>query len=199
METLRLFLAIDIDNNLKEKIILVKEQLEQILPQIKWTKPDTWHLTIKFLGETKKNKVDEIKKLCKDIAIKYSSFDIILKNISAFPNLRMPRVIFIDTEIPKELEKIFEEIEDKLSVLGFKKEDRKFHPHLTLARLKDIKPFLKDNEKIIEKIGEIGRKIHFSMIAKEIVLYQSILSSKGPTYTKIETFTFNDSSHNGYQ
>lgn len=198
MESLRLFIAIELDENLKEKIGIVKERLEKILPQIRWTKPDTWHLTIKFLGETKKNKVDEIIKLCKNIMDKHSPFTIILKDISAFPNLRMPRVVFIDTEIPEELEKIYEKLENNLVDLGFKKEDRKFHPHLTLARIKDVKAFLKGWEKTIEKIKELGREVHFKLEVKEIVLYQSILSSKGPTYIKIETFNLNDSSHNDY-
>lgn len=198
MESLRLFIAIELDENLKEKIGIVKESLEKILPQIRWTKPDTWHLTIKFLGETKKNKVDEIIKLCRNIMDKYSTFNIILKNISAFPNLRMPRVVFIDTEIPEELEKIYEKLENNLVDLGFKKEDRNFHPHLTLARIKDVKAFLKGWEKTIEKIKELGREVHFKLEVKEIVLYQSILSSKGPTYIKIETFNLNDSSHNDY-
>lgn len=192
MDKLRLFLAIDLDENLKERIKLVKKNLEEILPQIKWTKPETWHLTVKFLGETKKDKLEDIIRICKNIIPQYRHFQIKLKSISAFPNLRMPRVIFIDTEIPEELEKIHNEIENKFADIGFKKEGRKFHPHLTLARIKEIKSFFKESEKTIEKINKFGEDIYFNLRVNEIILYQSILSSKGPTYIKIETFKLND-------
>jgi 2'-5' RNA ligase len=188
MEKLRLFLAIDIDEALKEKISLIKKNLEEVCPFIKWTKPDTWHLTLKFLGETKKDKLKNIIKVCSDTFPNYGSFEITLKDISAFPNLRMPRVIFIDTIIPQTLHSIYEDIEDKLSELGFKKEDRKFHPHITLARIKDVKPFLKQREQITEKFNQIGKEISFNLNVKEIVLYQSILTPKGPTYIKIDSF-----------
>ncbi len=188
MEKLRLFLAIDLDEALKEKIILVKKNLEEALPKIRSTKPNTWHLTVKFLGETNKDKLEDVKKICKNIILKYSPFHIILKDISAFPNLRMPRVIFIDSQIPDILHKIYEEIENSLVPMGFKKETRNFHPHLTLARIKDNKHFLKDYEKIVEKIEQMGKIISFNLQVKEIILYQSILNAKGPTYIKIETF-----------
>lgn len=192
MEKLRLFLAIDLDETLKEKIFLVKNTLEESLPQIKWTKPNTWHLTVKFLGETKKDRLEDIKRICKKIIPRYCPFHITLKDISAFPNLRMPRVIFIDTQIPEVLNKIYDELENEFSHMGFKRDDRKFHPHLTLARIKDIKPFLKEHEKTMEKIKELGKDISLNLKVEEIILYQSILSGKGPTYIKIETFRLND-------
>ncbi|MCX7769817.1 MAG: RNA 2',3'-cyclic phosphodiesterase [Proteobacteria bacterium] len=192
MERLRLFLAIDIYESQIEKIKIVQKKLEELFPEIKWTKPETWHLTIKFFGETNKDKLNNIIEICKTVFRKYSNFDITLKDISAFPNLRMPRVIFIDTQIPEILHQIHEELEKKFEDLGFKREDRKFHPHLTLARIKDVKVFLKHNQQKIENIKEIGKEIYYNLKVNEIVLYQSILSKEGPKYLKLAKFKLSD-------
>jgi 2'-5' RNA ligase len=188
MKTLRLFIATDIDESTKEKIQGIRKTLLKLAPNIKWTAPDTWHLTIKFLGETKEEKINAIIEKCNNIAKNYSTFYINLKGISSFPNTKLPRVIFIDTIYPQQFKEMALALHNELLDLDFKKEDRDFHPHLTLGRIKDIKSFLRGNENIMEKIIETGKAIDYKVIIDSFHLYQSKLSQKGPTYIKIKSF-----------
>jgi len=189
MKTMRLFIAADIDNSTKEKIQEIRKSLIKLAPHIKWTAPDTWHLTIKFLGETKEEKINAIAEKCNNIAKRYNFFHINLKGISSFPNTKLPRVIFIDTIYPQQFKEMALALDNELFELDLKKEDREFHPHLTLARIKDIKTFLKSNEHLMEKLIEIGKAIDYIVNIDSFHLYQSILSQKGPTYIRIKSFS----------
>ncbi len=189
MKTMRLFIAVDIDNATKEKIQEIRKSLIKLAPHIKWTAPDTWHLTIKFLGETKEEKINAIIEKCNNVAEKYSIFQVNLKGLSSFPNTKLPRVIFIDTIYPQQFKEMALTLDNELFELDFKKEDRDFHPHLTLARIKDIKSFLKLDEQIMEKLIETGKAIDYTVNIDSFHLYQSILYQKGPTYIRIKSFS----------
>lgn len=188
MEKLRLFIAVDIDKNSLSEIEILQKSLKKLSPDLRWTKPDTWHLTIKFLGETKKEKLEEIIKICNIVAKKYKPFNYTLKGISAFPNIHFPRVIFVDTIIPEDFKLLSLELDQLLATIGFEKETREFHPHLTLARIKDIKAFLKKDKNLMDKIIKAGESIEFTVSVSEFYLYQSILKQEGPIYIKMNSF-----------
>lgn len=187
MEKLRLFIAIDIDEEAINNIKILQNDLRKFKANLKWTEPETWHITLKFLGETKKDLISEIEKKCKIIGLKYTPFYLSFKGLSAFPNLRMPRVVFIDCDGGDMLKKIVNDIEIELETLGFEKEKREFHPHLTLARIKDLNGFLKTGKELLKHISSL-QKLNFERNhIKEFHLYESVLSSKGPKYIKLAT------------
>ena len=173
---MRTFVAIEVD----DKSILQKIRSVQKSTSFKASpiRIDQIHFTLQFLGEIDEGLCEKVKDVLRTIA--FSQFDLSLKGIGGFPNLKNPRVIWIGAD-KKGAEKLIElakEIEMKLTPLGFEK-DKKFKPHLTVLRVKhkvgDISLQMKECEAI-----EFGIQV-----ISKIKLKRSVLSPKGPEYSDL--------------
>ncbi|MFW5787511.1 MAG: RNA 2',3'-cyclic phosphodiesterase [Halanaerobiales bacterium] len=183
---MRLFLAINLSERARElienKVTLVQQSIAQ---DVKWVKPQNWHLTLKFLGDTEDDKISKIKKSMGDIATDHKSFYIQYTGIGAFPHLNYPRVIYIGVNRGSQnLLQIQKEIEENFIDLGFKPEDREFTPHLTIGRgRKSI-----DHTQLSRDLKEYVEKDYFINVyspAVEISLMKSELYPAGPVYKEI--------------
>ena len=171
---MRLFLAIDIPENLKEEIAKFQEQFK--IKGIKLVEKENLHITVKFLGEVDEEKLKEILNL--DLSIQ--PIKIKLKTLGTFPNSNYIRVIWIGA-YNNNLVEIFKEIDKKLSTLGFKKE-RSYIPHLTIGRVK----FIDNKKKLKDRIDKYGDIDFGEFEAKHIKLYKSTLTPNGPIYEVIK-------------
>ena len=126
---MRVFIAIEIYDEKILKNIQTFQKNVQI--DAKPTKIDQIHFTLKFLGEIDEIRCEQVKDTIKKIS--FSSFDLSLKGIGGFPNLKNPRVIWIgiDENGGEKLTAIANEIGIKLTSLGFEN-DKKFKPYLTI-------------------------------------------------------------------
>ena len=173
---MRVFIAIEIS----KKEVLKKIQTFQKNVQIdaKPTKIDQIHFTLEFLGEIDQEKCEQVKDIIKKIS--FSSFDISLKGVGGFPDLKNPHVIWIgiDDNGAKKLISIANEIGMKLTELGFENE-KKFKPHLTIFRVKkkinDISVMMKEYQTV-----EFG-----TQTVSKIKVKRSVLSPKGPEYSDL--------------
>ncbi len=138
---------------------------------VKWVKKENLHITLKFFGETDKKTAIEDK--MKEIEEEFSSFSVSLKKIGAFPSSKKAKILWVGIEEGRDkLIGLFSTIENKVSDLGFEKEQRKFTPHITFARVKKGKYSLPD-------------PIEFSFDSfpvNEVALFKSTLTPKGPIY-----------------
>ena len=173
---MRVFIAVEISNaDILKKIQRFQENLQI---DVKPTKINQIHFTLQFLGEIDEEKCEKVKDLLRTIT--FSQFNLSLKEVGGFPNLKNPRIIWIgiDKKGAEKLIKITNEIEMKLTSLGFEK-NKKFKPHLTIFRVKhkidDISLQMKEYETI-----EFG-----TQIITKIKLKRSILSPKGPEYSDL--------------
>ena len=173
---MRVFIAVEIsDADILKKIQRFQENLQI---DVKPTKINQIHFTLQFLGEIDDEKCEKVKDLLRTIT--FSQFNLSLKEVGGFPNLKNPRIIWIGTDKKgaEKLIKITNEIEMKLTSLGFEK-NKKFKPHLTIFRVKhkidDISLQMKEYETI-----EFG-----TQIITKIKLKRSILSPKGPEYSDL--------------
>ena len=173
---MRVFIAVEIsDEKILNKIQTFQKNLEI---NAKPTKINQIHFTLQFLGEIDDEKCEKVKDLLRTIT--FSQFNLSLKEVGGFPNLKNPRIIWIGTDKKgaEKLIKITNEIEMKLTSLGFEK-NKKFKPHLTIFRVKhkidDISLQMKEYETI-----EFG-----TQIITKIKLKRSILSPKGPEYSDL--------------
>ena len=173
---MRVFIAVEISNaDILKKIQRFQENLQI---DVKPTKINQIHFTLQFLGEIDEEKCEKVKDLLRTIT--FSQFNLSLKEVGGFPNLKNPRISGIgpDKEGAEKLIKITNEIEMKLTSLGFEK-NKKFKPHLTIFRVKhkidDISLQMKEYETI-----EFG-----TQIITKIKLKRSILSPKGPEYSDL--------------
>ena len=173
---MRTFVAVEIsDEIILEKIKKFQEELQI---DAKPTKINQIHFTLQFLGEINEERCEEVKDQLREIT--FSRFDLSLKGVGGFPNLKNPRVIWVGTgkDGARKLEDITEKIGIKLAPLGFKK-DKKFRPHLTVFRIKhkiqDISLMMREYESV-----EFG-----TQVITKIKLKRSILSPKGPEYSDL--------------
>ena len=143
-----------------------------------------FHITLKFLGDTPEKIIPDIDRILKNISKKFSVFSLQLKGAGVFKNIANPRVLWIGLENSEDLKSLFNEIDNELNRIGFKKESREFNPHLTIARIK----FLKDKKLLLKAIIDNCDKKWNQITVKEFILFESILKKDGPVYKKLARY-----------
>lgn len=181
---MRLFIAIDLPEVLIKKIKILQDEIKRgCRARVSWSIPENIHLTLKFLGEVQEGKIDDIKEKIEDAGKGVGPFLLSVNGIGYFPNPHRPRVIWVGIKTyDNMLNTLYERLESGLKELGFEKEDRRFHPHLTLGRIKEItrKTALKGMPDNLNGSDELGK-----FKAEGICLYKSELNPKGAVYTKL--------------
>jgi 2'-5' RNA ligase len=178
-DKIRAFIAVDMPESIRSKIKNLQEGVD--INGLKFVDPAIIHLTLKFLGDTPQKKIDDVCRVLE--AIETSRFEVTVACMGAFPNLKNPRIIWIGLSQDSKLERIAENIEDRLSKLGFEREKRKFTSHLTIARVKRagknerrlIKDFVRENANI-----DLGK-----ILIDRLKLKRSVLTPQGPIYSDI--------------
>jgi 2'-5' RNA ligase len=179
---MRLFIAIELPEDSKKLITKVQSILKDRGLDAGWTKPEGIHLTLKFLGEVEETKVNGINTALSDACKGIQRLQLEIAEAGAFPNTRNPRVIWLgvsgDTE---QLASLQRAIEAAMTKIGFEKEERKFSPHLTLARIKAPRP--RDNwPQALESIKDVKFP---AFSAASVSLMKSELKPSGAVYTEI--------------
>ena len=186
MQKIRTFIAIDIP--VSQKVTEIINELKKTQINAKIVETENMHLTLKFLGDTDENLIDEIEKIIKDAVINIQPFEIILKNMGVFPNQNYIKVAWIGIENAEPLKKIAETIDAKLNNLGFEKEKRPFSVHLTIARIKSAK----NKEKLIDLIDKYQKTELQKIKINKIFLKKSILTPNGPIYSNLKEITIGE-------
>ena len=173
---MRVFVAIEITNN--EVINSIKKFQENINIDAKPVELTNLHFTLQFLGEISNEMTQKIIQALQ--TIEFSSFNVNLKEIGAFPKPKVPRVVWIGTDDNggNMLIQLSKKVEKMLEPLGFFS-DKPFKPHITVFRIKkkigDISGELKDNKMVNFGIQNVSN----------IKLKKSILSPNGPIYSDL--------------
>lgn len=174
---MRLFIAIELPEQIKEHLANIQKQITNF--KGKFVNNEQMHLTLKFLGETHENKLKEIKDALK--AVKFDKINCFTTNIGFFPSENYIKVVWIGLEPFDKLVELQKQIDDSLKDIFPR--DKRFHPHLTLARVRFIenKEKFKDNTKKIK----LEKK---EFIVDSFKLIKSTLTQKWPVYEEIENF-----------
>ncbi len=177
----RCFIAVECTNSeVIEGIRRVQGALESTGANLKHVEPENIHLTLKFLGEIPQHKVDEVAEIVKDIS--FNSFKFKVEEVGVFPNLRRPATIWAGiTEGVSDLAAVFEEVDSKMGKLGFDRERRRFHPHLTISRVRSGK----NRDLLVEELLAVKDQDFGVVNVTRIVLKKSVLTSKGPIYSTL--------------
>jgi len=187
---IRSFIAIDIPDDIKKKITAVQSELKESSADVKWVRPGSIHLTLKFLGNIEEGQIKEIGEKISESAKAISPFSIAVTCIGVFPHMRNPRVIWIGLEETEgKLSALQKGIEENLQMLGFEKEERGFSPHLTIGRVKSSKGKSRLIEMLERKREE---RFHQSISVHEVRLMKSDLKPTGPVYTVLETIALSE-------
>jgi len=192
---MRLFVALDIDQSIRERIMHFLQGLQTFAPDARWTKQESMHVTLKFIGEQPDVALGSIKQSMSGITGKAT--EISFHSYGFFPTAQSARVFWVGIEAGHELSALAAAIDERLSALGIPKESRAFSPHLTLARGAGASGSPRRNRQdrrnptfhlLQEKLTALPTPEFGTMTAREFFLYQSQLSPRGSKYTKLARF-----------
>lgn len=190
---MRLFIAIDIDGKIRSALSDLQQQLTSKADiergDVKWVEPDNTHLTLKFMGEVKDEKVIEVCNIVKDVVSRHKSFELGIRTVGYFGG-RSARVLWVGAgEDNSNLRQLQKDLEQQLALAGWPQETRKFAGHLTLCRVRNSGAGVKLAEMSEEyKDFELG-----TMPADSLSVYQSRLKPTGPVYTLLGNYKLVDS------
>lgn len=181
---MRLFIACPLKKNITENLASLQKKLKKVAgkEKIKWVDPEKIHLTLKFLGETDSQKCTRIAETLRLVVKPFTPYEIEVKDGGVFPSPRRPRVLWVGCGNRfGTSEKLQKKIDSELKKLDFKKEKRKFIPHLTIGRVKYASGKSCAAEELLNNKIYLGK-----MVAEEINIYESCLKPTGAEYKIVE-------------
>ncbi len=188
---MRLFIALDIDEDIRRRIEMFVEGVRGFAPDVRFVGPDSFHITLKFLGET--DKVEQIKAALHEV--RGTPFQISFRGYGFFPGVKNARVFWAGIEAGAELQELATAVDTAMTTLRFEKERGPYRPHLTLARSGSGRPVKMrgDHPNAIfaglnHKLSQLPPPEFGTMTAHEFYLYESKLLPRGAQYTKLAAF-----------
>ncbi|MGD0467495.1 MAG: RNA 2',3'-cyclic phosphodiesterase [Terriglobales bacterium] len=192
---MRIFIGIDLDPEVRARIERFLEGVESFAPDARWVRPESLHITLKFIGEQTPERVEAITERLR--RVEGSAIEIRSAGYGFFPTAKAPRVFWIGIQAGPQLAELAESIDLAVAELGIPREERLFNPHLTLARAgagrRSGSPKGRKGDgpnaafAVLEKrLAAMGEVDFGTMTAHEFILYQSQLSPKGSKYTKLQ-------------
>lgn len=181
MPTFRGFIAAEVTAT--PEIISFEKNLANIRADVKLVEPENIHITLKFLGDTDEKHIDAIEQIMKESVVGISPFPITLKGTGVFPNQHYMKVAWIGIINADGLATISQALDEKLNTLGFKKENRRFSPHLTIGRIRTAQ----NKDQLLKVIGQYTSTEFATQQIETITLKKSELTPKGPIYTTLRT------------
>jgi|SRR5450755_4632697 2'-5' RNA ligase len=190
---MRLFVALDIDDQIRARIQHFAEGISGFAPEARWVRPDSLHITLKFIGEKPDEALERIQLALSSVLSK--PLKIAFRECGFFPGAKLPRILWIGLNGAPELASLAATIDEAMFALGIPKEIHPFSPHITLARAgaggprrrKDNRPNSRF-ERLQEKLTALSVPEFGTMTAREFFLYESRFSAEGSHYTKIARF-----------
>jgi RNA 2',3'-cyclic 3'-phosphodiesterase len=184
---LRTFIAIDLTEEVRQRITKHIDTLKAASPdtQATWEKPGKAHITLKFLGNVEQQRVESIVSALARAASSIGNFSVEIGEAGAFYSRGKPHVLWLGVADQTEgLARLYSAVERELEGLGFPKEKRPFHPHITIARLK--KP--EGAKQLASEHKALGFE-PAKLIVSEVLLIESELGPGGSTYRTLSTQT----------
>ena len=195
---MRIFIGIDLDPEVRGRISRFLEGLESFAPEARWVRPESLHITLKFIGEQTPERVEAITERLRRVG--GSTFEIRCGGYGFFPTAKAPRVFWIGIHAGPQLAELAGSVDTATAELGIPREDRPYSPHLTLARGGGAgrgsgSPKWRKSDgpnaifAVLEKrLAAMGDLDFGTMTAHEFILYHSQLSPGGSKYAKLQRF-----------
>ena len=184
-EALRAFLALEITETVRSHLAAARGELRHELPRARWTRPEGWHLTLKFLGEVDRGTLDELSAALAPRLRGLIPVTVELGNAGFFPTPSRPRVAWIGGTA-EGAEKVVAVVEEIAEETGFPRQRRQWSVHLTMARLKA--PWTRA---AVDRFLEWGEQLALdAFTCREAVVFESVLQPGGAVYTALERLPF---------
>ncbi len=184
-ESWRVFCAIDLAVGVRASLMRQIKRLRECVPQAKasWSRQENIHLTLKFLCEIQTSKLSDLSNAAARAVADFPPFQITLEETGVFPKHGTPRVLWIGTKDESgKLAEFHSRLEETCAREGFTKEERPFHPHLTIARLR--KP---QGARALAAAHTAMPFERIEVVVSELRVIRSELSSEGSKYTTLSS------------
>jgi 2'-5' RNA ligase len=182
---MRLFFAVPLTDDVRGIVHRAVGEIPLDPPPWRWIAPQNYHITLKFLGDVEEPLLLPVREAASRAAEASSSFDLSFDRFGAFPSISRPRVLFYAAEKGSEdLTSLAGRLEEELVPLGFEKERRRFHAHLTLARVR--RSPLPEVQRILESIDGLPEPAR--QLVDRFVLMKSTLLRSGARYDELDSF-----------
>lgn len=182
--SIRCFVAIEIPESIQNVFVEMQNALKSKINNASWVKLGNFHLTLRFLGDVKNEDIDEISNTIEGVALNHQPIRLDFGGIGAFPNLTRPNVLWVGLKIGRTpVTTLGVKLNKAMFKLDFK-DERRFHPHVTLARLKN-RVSLASSMTLFEKFDTLQNAF---LTVNEILLVRSELQPSGAIYTPIKRF-----------
>ena len=181
--TWRVFCAIEIPEQIRQRISQHGQQLHQALPdvQVSWTKPENIHLTLKFFGNISQERVLQLSAAASRAVEGFDPFAVRIEGVGAFPTRGPARVLWIGVnDSTGMLAKLQRKLDDECEREDFEREARAFNPHFTVARMRSPR----GARALADKHNQIGFE-PVDIEVNRLVVFRSQLSPKGSRYSII--------------
>ena len=183
MSVWRIFCAVELPDEvrarLQEHIVRLRKEVPDAAAS--WSRVENIHLTLKFFGNVEVDRIAKISAAATRTTEQFSQFEIEVGKTGVFPRPSRAQVLWIGVNDPSgNLSALQKTFETECAAAGFEKEDRAYHPHLTIARLR--KP------ESARRLAETHLNMNFEPIAvklNDLIIFRSELSSKGSRYTAL--------------
>jgi 2'-5' RNA ligase len=216
MSTYRTFIAIEIPPDIRRRIKEHIDQLRAVFPDVRasWTREDNLHLTLRFLGDVPIANIPALSNAVAEATHEINPFDLTVRGCGAFPPHGRPKVLWIGcadipsashsldagsagfqpasslSSLPVAFSSLHTALEDRCAAAGFEGEPRPFHPHLTVARLRESR----GSRALAEHHKQLGFPAQ-TFTVSELVVFRSELSSKGSKHTALARHRIESSFH----
>jgi RNA 2',3'-cyclic 3'-phosphodiesterase len=179
----RLFVAVNLPEAEKHQLGKVLDNLRQTTLPVRWVEPDSLHITLKFLGTVPETERPPLTRALERAVQGVAPFDVGLTGFGTFPGRGRPNIFWIGASARAVLAELQERVEEQTALLGFPREARPFHPHITIGRLK--KDAVSPDAGLVDRI--LASLVYKSVVRVDSVdLMRSHIDSRGARYERIE-------------
>lgn len=181
MARVRTFLAIDLGEDIRDRLVSLQEQLTKVAPEVKWVEPENLHITLLFLGEVEQRETQDICRAAQKAVANLPAFAMSIKGAGAFPNMRRPRTLWVGVGVGSpEVGALHDAIEAPLLDMGsYRRETRAYVPHVTLGRVTGERS---DDDELAKLLATHKTWSAGETTVREVQVMRSELASAGPTY-----------------
>jgi RNA 2',3'-cyclic 3'-phosphodiesterase len=187
-EPFRLFIAIPVPDAVRDEMIRVQRELQPLAPPgaVRWTKPEQFHLTLRFLGDVPSDRAGALQESVRAVCSSTPPLHLCARGVGFFPSARSPRVVWVGVnDDENRLVDLQKQIEGAVHPFTTEPGGDRFAGHVTLGRLKRFNR-LRINE-LANCVEAMKKRMFGEWLAREIEIVRSELSATGSCYTPLAT------------
>jgi 2'-5' RNA ligase len=182
---IRAFVAVALDEELRAAVAATVDRLRALGRAVAWVPPQNLHVTLQFLGNQSEERLAEAEAALADAAAGRTPIDVTFHGIAAFPGLERPRILWVGlAHGALEARGLQAAVADALAARGFAKEERPWHPHLTIGRVPDERRWRREaGPPLRSALAQAATTTFGTQRVTEVALMRSDLSPAGARYT----------------